>query len=204
MNNNDELIEDILQFWFADIGDGFDAAQQNKLWFLGGIDADDRIRERFGPIAEQALAGGLSRWKGLPEGIMALIILLDQFPRNIFRGQAKAFSGDSQAKQLVHWGLKEGMDKRLTYMQRSFFYMPLEHSEDLEDQILSVQLFEQLLEEVPAKGKATIEGSLRYAEQHRDIIQQFGRFPHRNALLQRDPTRQELEYLAGGGARFGQ
>ena len=132
------------------------------------------------------------------------MILLDQFTRNIYRGDARAFAGDPQARELVKQGLATGLDKALTPIQRSFFYMPLEHSESLQDQDQCVALFEQLLEEVPQQGKAVIQSSLDFAIKHRDIIRQFGRFPHRNQAIGRSSTPEEQAYLNSGGARFGQ
>lgn len=210
--NKQQLIDDILTFWFADIGNDFDIKAQHKLWYFGGPDLDEEIRRRFGAAVETALAcdsaGQWSPqyrlWLETCEGAMALVLLLDQFTRNIYRGQARAFSGDAGAQGIVKKGLQRGLDRQLSYVQRTFFYMPLEHSESMEDQTLCVDLFSQLLQEVPTEGKETIASSLRFAEQHREIIANFGRFPYRNAVLGRDSTAEEVAYLEGGGARFGQ
>ncbi len=200
----EQVITGILSYWFADIGDGFDIGEQHKLWYTGGPAVDQAIERQFGPWVERALSGELFGWLATPSGTAALVILLDQFTRNIFRGDAKAFSGDAQARDIVKQALAEGLDKSLTPIQRSFFYLPLEHSESLADQQACIAQFEQLLAEVPDEGRTSIQSSLDFAIKHRDIIAQFGRFPHRNEALGRDSTSEELAYLGAGGARFGQ
>ncbi|ARN73651.1 DUF924 family protein [Oceanicoccus sagamiensis] len=199
-----QAIDDILRYWFADIGAGFEVTAQHKLWYSGGPAVDKAIERQFGGWVAQALEGELAAWQATAQGTLALVILLDQFTRNIYRGSAQAFAGDPLAQTLVKQGLRAGLDSQLTAVQRSFFYMPLEHSESIADQQTCVALFEQLLGEVPAAGKATIQSSLDFALKHRDIIAQFGRFPHRNEALGRGTTAQEQAYLSGGGARFGQ
>ena len=135
---------------------------------------------------------------------MALIILLDQFTRNIFRGSPRAFEGDERARSVLNAALARGFDHSLSYKERCFIYMPLEHSESLADQQRCVELFEALLAQAPAAYHANIGSSLNFAIKHRDIIREFGRFPHRNEILGRMATPEEMRYLADGGARFGQ
>lgn len=199
-----QVIDEILNYWFASIGDGFDVATQHKLWYTGGSTVDQAINQQFGEWVELALREGLTTWLQTSAGTMAVVILLDQFTRNIYRGNAKAFAGDELARDIVNQALAMGIDRQLTAIQRSFFYMPLEHSESLEDQQACIKLFEQLLTEVPAEGKNSIQSSLDFAIKHRDIIAQFGRFPHRNEALGRLTTAEEQSYLGDGGARFGQ
>jgi uncharacterized protein (DUF924 family) len=202
-----QLITTILDYWFSDIGEGFELRQQHKRWYSGDTCVDQHIKQHFAEIFERAVDGHLSHWavaSGSVSSLMALVIVLDQFGRNIYRGSARAFSGDVLARAVVNKGLQQGLDQRLSYMQRSFFYMPLEHSESLADQHRGVELFEQLWRQAPAEGKATIKSSLDFAIRHRKIIARFGRFPHRNQVLGRASTDEEQAYLDGGGARFGQ
>jgi uncharacterized protein (DUF924 family) len=199
-----QTISTIIKFWFAEIGDGFDVSLQHKLWYGGGVETDEKITSKFGELMEKALAGELSHWSNNTQGVMALVLLIDQFTRNIYRGQATAFSGDEQAKEVVKNALKKGVDRKLTMVQRSFLYMPLEHSEQLIDQQFCVQLFTSLLAEAPVDGVEVIKSSLDHAVKHLNIIELFGRFPHRNKVLGRSSTRQEIDYLNDGGARFGQ
>lgn len=201
---NMSMIESILNFWFADIGDGFEIGQQQALWYGGGEALDQDIREQFAPWLQSAKADLLKDWCNTPQGTLALVLLLDQFSRNIHRGDGEAFAGDAQALAIVKEGVENGVDLQLTWVQRSFFYMPFEHSEQLSDQNQAVELFEQLLLQAPNSGEKYLQSSLRFAIHHREIIQQFGRFPHRNESLQRESTVQELAYLNSGGARFGQ
>lgn len=194
----------ILQFWFGDIGTGFDTASRNALWFKGGKETDRAIAGRFGGRVERALAGDFCNWVQQPEPALALILLLDQFPRNMFRGQARAFAGDERARSVVSAALQRGFDQQLTFLQRTFLYMPLMHSESLPDQQKCVTLFENLLSEVPSEGKVVIGGNLKYARLHLELIERYGRFPHRNSALGRASTAEERAYLDGGGVRFGQ
>jgi uncharacterized protein (DUF924 family) len=194
----------ILSYWFADIADGFDVREQHKIWYGGNTETDEYIRQEFGRGVELALSGQLASWTNTALGTLALVLVLDQFTRNIFRGTAKAFAGDLLALGVVKESVGSGAHTQLSIVQRSFFYMPLEHSENLQDQDRCVELFTDLLKEAPAEGKATVESSLKFAHKHRDIIGEFGRFPHRNEILKRRSTAAELAYLAAGGARFGQ
>ncbi len=197
-------VEAILDFWFDGIGDGFAIERQSRLWFGGGEAVDREIRRRFSDDVERAVAGQLDHWRDTPASALALVILLDQFTRNTWRGDAKAYAGDERAREVVEQALANGFDRQLSYMQRTFFYMPLMHSERLSDQWRCEALFEALLAEVPAQGKSAINNNLRFARQHRELIETFGRFPYRNAVLGRESTAAEAAYLAHGGARFGQ
>ena len=193
----------VLDFWFGPLDqDGFAAPSQGKLWFGGQADAV--IQQRFGERVEQALAGQLDGWAREPESMMALITLLDQFPRNIHRGSPLAFSGDSLARALVNEAIARGVDKELPASWRIMFYLPLEHAESLADQNLCVAMYELQLAATPSGWRAELEGSLEWARRHRDIVARFGRFPHRNQVLQREPTKEEIDWLNTGGDRFGQ
>lgn len=203
LENNSEAAE-VLLFWFSADCENPDWTADHRRWYAGGESFDKLICERFGGLVERALDGELDSWASSPASAMALIILLDQFTRNIFRSSARAFAGDPQARAVVTAMLEQGFDHQLSYKERSFAYMPLEHSESLQDQNHCVALFEALLTEVPQAYKANIRNSLEFAVRHRDIIAQFGRFPHRNALLGRVASAEEVSYLEKGGARFGQ
>ena len=201
---------DILQFWFG--RKPYTVARFNErmnFWF-GGSDSretlaekDNEIRQRFGTAIEHAAAGALDSWADSPKRRLALIILLDQFPRNVYRGTAQAYAADARAADLALEGLHTAADATLAPVERIFFYMPLQHAESLELQDESVAAARRLLTEVP-KGMAKSFGSLlRFAELHRTIIAEFGRFPHRNTMLGRQSTPEELKFLRDGGPRFG-
>ena len=176
-------------FWF-----GADPPVWRKAWFLKDPEFDSACA-RFTPTREAALAGAHDAWAETPRGVLALLILLDQLSRNLFRGQAAAFAADPRARDIARVALARGFDRAVTPIERVFLYLPFEHSEDLADQDLSVRLFEAL---PPIEGAAVAD----YAHRHRDVIRRFGRFPHRNAALGRVSTPEELAYLAEPGAGF--
>ena len=160
-----------------------------KRWFEKDTAFDDEIRNRFLAVHEAAAAGKLAGWEQTAEGALALLILLDQFPRNMFRGQARAFATDTLARAITAGALVRGFDAQVPKEMRSFFYLPFEHSEDLADQERSLALYK-------AAGDAD---DLKWAELHADIIRRFGRFPHRNAVLGRTTTPEEQAFLDDGG-----
>jgi uncharacterized protein (DUF924 family) len=178
-----------------------------KLWF-GDVPAetrqqvDEALRDRFGPLVERALAGELAQWADGPRRRLSLILLLDQFPRNIYRGTAQAFAGDAQALQLALTGMQSVADAALNLVERIFFYMPLQHAESAEVQEESVAAYKRLLGEAPADVRGVFEECFVYAEKHRDVIRKFGRFPHRNAVLGRATTAEESAWLQAGGETF--
>lgn len=194
--------EDVLAYWIGDTrnsADGLD--QQNKLWFGKSDATDAEIRDRFLhlledvshlPFADDWAAEG-------PRGRLAAIIVLDQFSRNLFRGDARAFHQDSLALRLCKDGLALEEHKALSETERVFFYLPLEHSEVLADQERCVALFEELVEDARPAFRDFAKSTLDYAHQHLKVIQDFGRFPHRNAALGRETTPEEAEWLAEGG-----
>lgn len=194
----------VLDFWLADgLARGWPSQDMGPRWFTGGPALDAEIREKFGAQVAVALAGGLGDWEADPLDRLALVILLDQFTRNIHRGQAEAFAGDTRAQQLVMDALAQGMDQQLPWVGRTFLYMPLMHAENLALQEECVQRFTELAAAVPEDLRAKVAGSLRFAEEHRDIIASFGRFPYRNAALGRSSSPAEVEFLQNG-PRFGQ
>ncbi len=198
-------IDEILTFWFGAVGeDGFPLEDRRQFWFVESPETDRRIAERFGKDLERATRGERDDWAGEARGRLALILLLDQFSRNIHRGTPTAFSSDGRALSLCLGGLEKGHDRMLRPCERMFFYLPLEHAEDPVHQSRCVGLFEELLREAPESGHALIAEALAYAWKHRDIIDRFGRFPHRNEILGRTSTPEEENYLRVEGERFGQ
>ena len=179
-------VRDVIDFWF---GDDPNAWQDNR-WFRGQDTLDVLMQTRFSGIVDLALAGLLDSWATNAEGALALVIVLDQFPRNIRRGTPRAFAGDVRARKLAGAAIAAFQDRELTPVQRVFLYLPFEHSEDMEDQDRSARLFSPLAQ-YPHLKECVV-----YAYQHRSVIAQFGRFPHRNAILGRESTPAELSYLA--------
>jgi uncharacterized protein (DUF924 family) len=195
---------EVLDFWF---GDGLDkdwpSTDHKDLWFGGGAEQDQQIRDRFGSMVDGAQAGGLTDWEGDLLARLALVILLDQFSRNVYRGQARAFAADARAQQLVLRTLADGQDESLARVGRVFLYMPLMHAEDLALQDRCVERFTALHAGSPPELRDRLAGNLRFAQTHRDIIAAHGRFPYRNAVLGRNNTPEEQAFLKDG-PRFGQ
>lgn len=198
--------EDVLQFWFGPLEDGLMDAGRRQGLFRADSAFDARIRHDFGAHVEAALAGQRDHWSTTVRGRAALVILLDQFTRNIFRGTARAFGGDAQALAFAREGIARGEDQLLALEERVFFYLPFEHSEALADQETSLTLFENLLAEQEAGGEAAaaVEAYLRHARDHHALIERFGRFPHRNRLLERRSTSEESTWLEQDARSFGQ
>lgn len=194
---------DVLTFWLG--AHPLDAQAMQGVqaqWFTKNEAFDAALRERFGPTIAAARAGRLEGWAQGPEGWLALLIVLDQFTRNAFRGQPESFAGDAQALQIAQQGLARGHDQALPPMARIFAYLPLEHAEDAACQARSVALFQGLRDAPEAEPKAFFDTTLDFARQHQDVIARFGRFPHRNAILGRASTPDEQAYLAQPGAGF--
>jgi uncharacterized protein (DUF924 family) len=179
----DRQAQDLLDFWMGELGP--------EDWFKVDAALDARVRERWLPLWEQGAANGLRTWTVAPRSCMALLILLDQFPRNMFRGEARAFSSDGRALAVARTALLAGLDRRVDGPERSFFYLPFMHSEVQTDQDRSVRLF--LL------GFGRESDFLRHARAHREVIRRFGRFPYRNAALGREDTPEEAAFLQEGG-----
>ncbi|MCD2512282.1 DUF924 family protein [Comamonas endophytica] len=204
-SNADPRIDELLSYWLgAPYPTDADALARQSLWFTKSAATDAEIGTRFGPLVEQALAGTLDGWAQTPRGRLALIVLLDQFTRNLFRGTAKSFAGDAHALQLALDGILEGhdVDPGVPDVARIFFYLPLEHAEDGPLQEQSVALFKKLHELALPQTRSFLAGTLDYAHRHQEVIKRFGRFPHRNPILGRESTPAELEYLAQPGSGF--
>ena len=193
----DKKIDEILMFWFGQLNTaGLSEPGQHGLWFKSSETTDRQCRELFGSCVEQAIAGCLDDWTASDKGLMALILLLDQFPRNIYRGATAAFSGDPRALALAQQAIADNRHTDMPPIHRVFLYLPLEHSEDLEAQDLCVALFEELAESTGGEQMADFS---RYAKAHRDVIASFGRFPHRNAIFARASTPAEVKHLETHG-----
>jgi uncharacterized protein (DUF924 family) len=177
-------VADELRFWFDELG--------RKAWFVKDAAVDEKIRDRFAPLIDQLAAEPDDAVVTSADRALATVIVLDQFPRNVFRGTPRAFATDRQALAVAEAAIERGLDQKLPADRRVFLYLPFEHSEDLADQDRSVQLTAALGDEEYA----------RYAVLHRDVIKRFGRFPHRNVMLGRTPTLAEIQFLKEPGSSF--
>jgi uncharacterized protein (DUF924 family) len=169
--------QELIDFWFSD--------EVSKLWYNATPDFDRLLRERYLDLWQQASRGELDHWGESALGSLALVILLDQFPLNMFRGSAQSYSSEARSREVARAAIDRGFDGELPAGQCSFLYMPFMHSEDIEDQRLAIKLFSQ----------PGLESNLRFAKHHHDIVDKFGRFPHRNDALGRDNSDAEIEYL---------
>ena len=198
-------IKDVLDYWFSDTDlDSPTLDSRMDRWFGSSEELDDEISERFGELVEQASGDELDAWAEQPEGRLALIILLDQFRRNIYRGKPGAFELDKKALKICIEGTMSGVHKHLSPEQRVFFFMPLQHAESLKIQDKSVSIYNALADSVSDTLRETFATCAQFAELHRDIVAQFGRFPHRNEILGRENTEAEAAYLSGDVPSFGQ
>jgi uncharacterized protein (DUF924 family) len=195
--------ETILEFWFgSDTDDAAVAKERANLWWSKNKETDDKIRRRFEIYVILAASEQMKDWLATPRGRLALIILTDQFPRSIYRDTARAFSCDEKALMWCIEGLEQKVDRELRPIERVFFYLPLEHAEYIEHQDLSVKCFGELVSTVPAEQRPIFEEYLDYAVRHRQLIERFGRFPHRNEILGRESSAEELAFLAEPGSSF--
>lgn len=182
MNTADITPAQILDYWYSE--------RMQKHWFASTPAIDQEIRDRYQALWAQAAAGALDHWQDSPEGALALIIVLDQFPLNMFRNQPESFRTEQQAVAVAKVAIDRGYDAQLPKERLAFLFMPLMHSENLADQDLSVAMF----------AKYDLTGNLRFAEHHREIVRTYGRFPHRNAILGRASRPEEEAYLRSEGA----
>ena len=192
----DAQAQDVLDFWFLP-PDNRDYGQARGEWFRKDDAFDAHIRARFGTLIDAAIEGGLRAWEATPHGALARLIVLDQFTRNVYRGTPRAFAGDAQALALAIALTQAGQDQQLPPMLRAFAYLPFEHAEDLAMQARAVELFQLLSQAQPG-----FDGMLDYAQRHQEVIARFGRFPHRNAMLGRPSTPEEVEFLRQPGSSF--
>ena len=195
--------EEVLQFWFGELGaDGLCDDAHRARWWRKDAAFDQLIGDRFAGLHEAVSAGQRDEWLATAQGRLAYILVLDQFSRNMFRGSARTHAGDARAVEVAQEGVERGMDRELAHDQRTFLYMPFMHCEALEAQDRCVELFSAWRDEISGPLREKVASLLPYAEQHRDIVRRFGRFPHRNALLGRESTPEELEFLERPGSSF--
>lgn len=193
----------VLDFWFGELdGQGMPSRAMMARWFDRDDRLDTEIRDRF--AAELGQAERLNHWRSTPHGTLALVILVDQFARNIHRGSPQAFARDPLALSIAHEAIDAGTDCGLRPIERVFLYMPLEHAEDPESQERSAACFHALADEVPLELREQFRHFAAFADSHREVIQRFGRFPHRNEVLGRESTSAEIEYLSNGAPDWGQ
>ena len=193
----------VLDFWFGARGpDGAIDPSRRRMWFKDGKSYDAEIRTRFGDLHERASRGNLDAWAATPSGRMALIVILDQFSRHIHRETPLAFAQDPAAQRLALSGVDNDVDLQLAPVQRAFFYLPFEHAEDLTLQNRGVERHERLVKAVADPWRKDYESFLDFMRRHRVIIERFGRFPHRNAILGRQSTPEEIAFLEQPGSSF--
>jgi uncharacterized protein (DUF924 family) len=193
----------ILQFWFGDVDElGRSDVQHSRRWFMKDEAFDREIADRFGQTYADVRGGLREAWLDDPRGRVAYVIVLDQFPRNMFRGTARAFEGDRQALAAAIEGVARHDDAALTVNERSFLYMPYMHSEEIDMQERSVALFKDLLADAPSELRGSLLAAVQYAEKHREVVARFGRFPHRNTALGRESTPAERAFIAEPGSAF--
>jgi uncharacterized protein (DUF924 family) len=200
-----ETPEDILTFWFADaVGDPAKAMQRQSFWFQADAAVDESISQRFSASVRFAARGEFTAWEHAPQSCLALVILLDQFPRNLYRGRPEAFQYDSRALDVASQGVAAGYLAQLSSIEQCIFVLPYEHSEAVSVQRAGIELFEQIVDGANPEWEPSARVSLHFARKHLEIVERFGRFPHRNAVLGRPSTAAERAYLEGGGESFGQ
>jgi uncharacterized protein (DUF924 family) len=196
--------DDVLTFWFADaLSSGAALRRQHQLWFRQSAAFDREIAARFALLPDAAVQGALDHWRERAASALALVLVLDQFPRHLYRNTARAFAYDAEALVTAELAVGAGYDTALHPLHAAFLYMPFQHAEDADVQGRSVRLYAALRERAPAGLATEFESFLSYARRHRAVIAQFGRFPHRNAPSGRESTPQEAAYLEGGGETFG-
>ena len=201
------MIAEIVAFWLADSLDSPErASARREWWYRGGPAVDEEIRARFGGLVRRACAREpeLTGWRDTPDGALALILLLDQFTRNLYRGTIDAYAGDASAFEIVNHAIDRGLDRALHPVARIWLYHPFHHSEAVAEQDRGLDLLRALRQEADPAWRAYVDRSIQGWTRHRDIVACFGRFPHRNAVLGRASTPDEQAHMAAGGESFGQ
>lgn len=194
--------QDILDFWFGPSDPAHPHGESRAAWWRRDADFDEQIRRRFGDAWQAACRGDLDGWLDTNEGTLALVIVLDQFSRNLCRDDPRAWAQDARAVEIVLQALARGVDETLSHFGRAFLYMPLMHSEDRAIQERSLACFAKLVAAAPGPLHEGAMGNERFARMHKDIVDRFGRYPHRNATLGRESTAEELEFLRGPNSSF--
>lgn len=199
----DKRAQEILDFWFGRIENTVLPSQnRTNIWFGGGEQVDTEIREKFGEDLDKAILGERKDWENEPRGSLALIIVFDQFSRNIHRGMPMAFTQDQKALDLCIRGIERQYDHEVSLIERAFFYMPLMHSESLEMQTTSVRAFKMLVDLSFPEARPLFQNFFEYSLKHYEVVEKFGRFPTRNSILGRESTKEELEYIEKNGNEF--
>ena len=201
------MIAEIVAFWLADSLDNPERASARRdWWYRGGPPVDEEIRARFGGLVRRACAREpeLTGWRDTPDGALALILLLDQFTRNLYRGTIDAYAGDASAFEIVNHSIDRGLDRALHPVARIWLYHPFHHSEAVDEQDRGIDLLRAMRQEADPAWRAYVDRSIQGWTRHRDIVARFGRFPHRNAVLGRASTPDEQAHMAAGGESFGQ
>lgn len=205
MEVDDADIAAILSFWFGTLEGPHDVDRSKKtLWWRGKPEIDAEVARRFGPLVEAAIDGHFEVWTATARGSLALVILLDQLARNVYRGTPRAFAGDTRALEVSRRARASGQDRDLRLIERAFLYMPMMHAEDVDAAQESIEAFEALSAEIRSGPGDAHPDFLSSARQHAQIVDRFGRYPHRNAVLGRSDTPDERAFLDEGGSRFGQ
>jgi len=198
-----DRIDDVLDFWFGDLNElGCSSPEHRKRWWTKSDAFDDAVRSQFLNDYEAIVEGDREAWRNTARGALAFIIVLDQFSRNMFRGTPKMFAADELARDVCREGIDAGFDTELSFDERVFFYLPLEHSEEITDHLQCMDLFNVLADCSPEQLEADAKNYLDYAQSHKAIIDRFGRYPHRNATLGRTSTPEEIEFLKNPGSSF--
>lgn len=205
MSITDETISDIVAYWLGPDLDGPEVAYARRdWWYKGPPSADTEIRSRFGDYVARACTGGLEGWRATPEGTFALILLLDQFTRNIYRNTPDAYLGDNRAFEIMREAMERGQDQDLHLVTRIWYYHPFHHAEDIVEQDRGIETLNALLAASPEPWHRYIRRSIKGWTRHRNIIARFGRFPHRNEVLGRENSDEERAFLNADGEAFGQ
>jgi len=200
-----ENIETIVSFWLGTCLDDPEAAfARRDWWYDGSASVDEEIRSRFGALVSRACTGSLPDWQATPNGAFALILLLDQFTRNIYRGTPEAYAGDAAAFDIVNGAIDRNLDRELHPVARIWLYHPFHHAEQIEAQDRGIVLLNEVLRSAADPWHPYIQRSIKGWTRHRDIVARFGRFPHRNKVLGRPSTDEERAFLADNGEAFGQ
>lgn len=194
---------DVLDFWFGALDEqGRSAPAYSARWWRKDPAFDELIGERFGALHAAIERGAHEDWLQRPRGTLAYILVLDQFSRNLFRGSPRMFDSDERAREVALAGMERGQDRQVAFSERGFFYLPLMHSEELADQERCIAAFTAFEREVNGALQEDVQNSLKFAWQHHDIVRRFGRFPHRNGVLGRTSTAEEIEFLQQPGSSF--
>lgn len=205
MSFDTKKIDRVLNFWFGNLKENeLPSEEYRKKWWIKDHENDMQIKDLYGDDLDLAIRGELDEWKTTPAGTMALILLFDQFTRNIYRDTREAFSQDQKALVICINGLNKAFDDALHPIQRAFYYMPLMHSEDISMQEKSIECFSNLVKQfkTPESISHMVSDNYEYAIKHYEIVKRFGRYPHRNAILGRESTLEEIEFLNGPGSSF--